>query len=385
MSRPSTLRRAHRWLAPRDRFGVLAAGAGLAAAAGFVALGAGTAFAAPTPSFHPFPESTVYTETNQASGNAVLAYSAGPSGSLTPIGSFPTGGTGTGTGPGSQGGVTLGDNGHLLAVVNGGSNSVSVFAVDPSGNLTLIKTASSGGVDPISVTINGVWVYALNAGSSTAAPNISGFVLGAPSGLTAVQPLNAAASSPEQIGFTPDGRDLVVTEKASNTIDVFPVNFAGLAGPAVTTTLAAGTGPYGFGFAPNGVAVVSEAAYGGLATFWVNSNGTLTQISQVADGQLAACWVALNGDEAFTANAHSGTISAYTVASNGTLSLLSPAVQASPGVGDTDLAVAGNSNLYISDQPNFDASAISPSGTLSPSVTVASGLPIGTFGLAATG
>ena len=202
------------------------------------------------------------------------------------------------------------------------------------------------------------------------------------------QPLNSAASSPEQIGFTPDGRDLVVTEKASNTIDVFPVDRFGLADPAVTTTLAANTGPYGFAFTRDGVAVVSEAAFGGLATFSVRPDGSVTQISQVADFQLAPCWVALTGNgnqtEAFTSNAHSGTVSAYSVSSAGTLGLLNPDVQASPGVGDTDLAVSGSS-LLIADNLGIDASGISASGTLGPSTPLVTGLPAGTFGLAATG
>jgi 6-phosphogluconolactonase len=202
-----------------------------------------------------------------------------------------------------------------------------------------------------------------------------------------LQSLNAAASSPEQISFSPDGRSLLVTEKASSTVDVFPVNHFGVAGPAVTTSLAAGTGPYGFEFTPNGYAIVSEAAIGAVASFSVSPSGTLDQISQVPDGQLAPCWVALstNGTEAFAANAHSGTISAFLVGPDGTLALVSPAVQATPGVADTDLAVGANSTLYISDQPNFDASAIWPGGRLSPSTAVVSGLPAGTFGLAATG
>jgi 6-phosphogluconolactonase len=386
MSRSSSPRRARRRLTSRGRPGVVAITTGLAAAAALVTLGAGTASAAPAfPSFHP---STVYTETNQVAGNSVLAYRADPGGGLTPIGSSPTGGTGTGVSPSSQGGVTLGDNGQLLAVVNGGSNSVSVFLVEPSGNLQFIETTNSGGVDPISVTVHGLSIYTLNAGNATTAANIAGFNLFG--GLFShhsigVQSLNPAANSPEQISYTPSGRDLVVTEKGSNTIDVFPVDFFGLAQPPVTTTLAANAGPYGFAFTPSGVAVVSEAAFGGVATFSVEPDGAVSQISQVADGQLAPCWIALtaNANEAFTANAHSGTISAYTVAPNGTLSLLSPAVQASPGVGDTDLAVT-NSSLYISDQPDFDVSAITPSGSLSPSVPVASALPAGTFGLAAT-
>ena len=70
-----------------------------------------------------------------------------------------------------------------------------------------------------------------------------------------------------------------MTEKASNTIDVFPVNFFGLASPAVTTTVATGTGPYGFVFTQNGVAVVSDAGISSLSSFSVNLNGTLTPMS----------------------------------------------------------------------------------------------------------
>ena len=377
-----------RRLLPRARLAAIAVGGVLTLSTAFLTAGSASAFASTGGSSFNFGNntSTVYAETNQTAGNAVIVYSADPGGGLTQIASVPTGGTGTGTSPGSQGGVTLGDNGRLLAVVNGGSNSVSVFSAGFSGQLRLIDTTSSGGIDPISVTINGLWVYALNAGSSTTSANIAGFNLFFPHPVGA-QPLNASASSPEQISYTPNGRDLLVTEKASNTIDVFPVNFFGLAEPAVTTTVATGTGPYGFAFNQNGDAVVSDAGISSLSSFSVNPNGTLTAISgPVSDGQAAPCWVALtsNGREAFTANAHSGNVSAYTVAPNGSLSLLSPAVQTSVNVGDTDLAVAGNSTLYISDQPNFDASTITPSGALSPSAVAASGLPAGTFGLAAT-
>ena len=51
----------------------------------------------------------VYTESNQTSaggGNAVLAYWVASGGTLTPVGSFATGGDGTGAGLGSQGAIT---------------------------------------------------------------------------------------------------------------------------------------------------------------------------------------------------------------------------------------------------------------------------------------
>ncbi|MBO0692490.1 MAG: beta-propeller fold lactonase family protein, partial [Acidimicrobiaceae bacterium] len=276
----------------------------------------------------------------------------------------------------------------LLAVVNGGSDSVSVFAVSPSGGLRLIDVANSGGVDPISVAVRGSSIYVLNAGNGTTPPNVAGFNLFGRSFLqqpVATQNLNPGASSPEQIGISPNGRDLVVTEQTSNTIDVFPLDLFGMPGAPVTTTIPGNVGPYGFAFTPTGVLTLSEAATGALATFAINPSGALQAISTVPDGQQAPCWVVLTagGSEAFTSNAHSGNVSAYTVARDGTLSLLPPAAQTSPGAGDTDLAIGG-STLYIGDDPNVDASTISPAGLLGPSTTAASGLPAGTFGLAAT-
>lgn len=375
-----------RRLARTSAFSALALSTGLGLTAGFGLLGAGTASASPLSFLTGVNVSTVYTETNQVAGNDVIAYRANTDGSLTQIASVPTGGTGTGAGTGSQGGVTLGDNDRLLAVVNPGSNDVSIFAVGHLGGLQLVDKVSSGGVDPISVTINGLWVYALNAGNAQTAPDISGFSLLNPRARS-TQPLGSAANTPEEVSFNPAGNFLLVTEKVSNTIDVFPVNPLGFAGPAVTTALPAGTNPYGFSFTPNDYAVVTYAGTGALASLAINHNGTLSQVSDVPDGQLAACWVALtgNGSEGFVANAHSGTVSAYDIAPNGTLTLVNPAVQATVNVGDTDLAVAGNGNLYISDQPSFDGSAIGATGQLSPAIPVVTGLPTGTFGLAATG
>lgn len=364
---------------------MLACGGALAVS-GLVLVAPGVASASVRSHHHCFGSSTVYTETNQTSSNQVVAYRATPSGALTPLATYTTGGTGTGASPNSQGGVTLGDGGRLLAVVNGGSDTVTVFGVGNDGHLWPIATGSSGGADPISVTIDGSWIYALNAGTTTVAPTIGAFNLFAPT-WTRTAALSAGASSPEEIAASPNGRDLVVTEKGSNTIDVFALGWHGWIGSPVTTTLAANTGPYGFSFTNSGDLVVSEAAFGGLATFSLNWNGTLTQLSQVADGQMAPCWTVLanDGHEVFTTNAHSGNISAYWIGWNGALTLISPAIQATTAtVGDTDIAVAANGVLYTSVQPLFQATPILANGELGPVTTVVSGDATGTFGLAAT-
>ncbi|MEO7522401.1 MAG: beta-propeller fold lactonase family protein, partial [Gemmatimonas sp.] len=96
----------------------------------------------------------VYTQTNSTSGNAVLVYPRSSDGSLGAYTSVSTGGTGSGAGLGSQGSVTLSENGNWLLVTNAGSNQVSSFSVGANGALTLRSNASSGGTMPISVTVH---------------------------------------------------------------------------------------------------------------------------------------------------------------------------------------------------------------------------------------
>src|SRR6266851_4170810 len=147
----------------------------------------------------------VYTITNQVGGNAVAVFA--------PAGSFSTGGAGTGAGLGSQGAVTLSNDGRLLFTVNAGSNDVSVFRVDPQG-LSLLSRTPSGGTLPTSVTVSRNVVYVLNAGG---AGNITGFRLNSAGGLAPIagstKAFSGGAVAPAQVSFSPDGSQLVVSEK----------------------------------------------------------------------------------------------------------------------------------------------------------------------------
>ena len=124
----------------------------------------------------------VYTLTNQVGGNAVAVFMRGADGRLASAGSVATGGTGTGASLGSQGAVSLSNDGRRLFAVNAGSNDLSVFAVSPAG-LALASRTASGGTLPISLTVHGNVLYVLNAGGSG---NISGFTVGTSSDLTPI-------------------------------------------------------------------------------------------------------------------------------------------------------------------------------------------------------
>ncbi len=292
----------------------------------------------------------VYTESNDPAQNSIICYKQNIFGSLSFESSTPSGGTGTGAGLGSQGAVVLDKHHRWLYAVNAGSNSVSSFMVDNNGSLTLSHTIPSGGMMPVSVTTKRNYLYVLNAGSD----NIKGFHIGAGGVLTEIpgsmQSLSTTGAGGAQISFSPNGRYLYVTEKATNMITTFMVNGMGVA-QAGTSEPSVGQTPFGFEFARNHFMVVSNAAGGSpgqsSATSYsgVNAGNLMTTNGEVPNFQAAACWVAVTeyGRYAFTTNTASDNISSYYVSATGNLHLLHPAIAS--GAGPIDMVISGN-NIY---------------------------------------
>jgi len=341
----------------------------------------------------------VYVMTNQTSGNSVIVFHRDAAGVLTSVGSFATGGNGAGSGAdplGSQGALVLSDDQRLLFGVNAGSNSVFVFAVS-GDQLRLLDVVPSSGIMPISVTVRHHLVYVLNAGGT---PNISGFEID--SETNRLIPLadstrslpGGVAAAPAQVSFTPDGSVLVVTEKGTNHIDTFVVDdevpSSGVSFPS------SGATPFGFAFAHDDIAIVSDAAGGAPGASAVssykidedNEDATLALITPaLADTQTAACWLVTskNGRFAYTANTGSGTISSYVVSEGGRLSLLRT-VAGSTGNGSipTDMAVSGNGRFLYVRNGNGTVSGfrIESDGSLT-LITTVPGVPDGAQGIAA--
>ena len=293
----------------------------------------------------------VYTQTNGAAGNQVLLFNRAADGSLTPGGAFWTGGTGTGAGLGNQSSLALNSTGRFLFTINAGSNEISTFVVRRDGTLDLIGHWPSGGTTPLSVTIHGNIVYVVNGGGNG---NIAGFTMSSRGVLSPIAgstlPLSSNASGPAQISFSPNGKLLVVTEKATNSLSVYRVASNGsVTGPSVVPSN--GATPFGFAFF-GPVLVVSEA-FGGAAdasaasSYEVHANGTIETITASAPTtETAACWVAfsVDGKYAYTANTGSGTITGYSV-HNGALKLLN-------ADGVTGVFGAGSSPIDLAVSPD---------------------------------
>jgi 6-phosphogluconolactonase (cycloisomerase 2 family) len=296
----------------------------------------------------------VFTQSNDASGNRVLAFSRAENGDLMPAGEYPTGGLGLGQGLGSQGAVAMTPDGRVVLAVDAGSNEISSFSVHGS-TLKLRSHMPSGGVRPVSVAALGSLVYVVNQGEPA---NVVGFHL-RPSGELvpipgASQALSVANANPAQVGISAYGNAVVVSEKATNTLSVYSIVRHGAL--ALRQQLAsAGATPFGFAFTPHGDLVVSEAGTTSASSYRFDRHGELFNVSAaVSDLQTAPCWVAATPDSrfAYVANAASASISGYRVHHDGEIDLLNPdGVTGATGTGSRplDLAVDADHHLFVLD------------------------------------
>jgi 6-phosphogluconolactonase len=343
---------------------------------------------------------SVFVQTNDPTSNEVIAFSRGNDGRLTEVGRYKTGGVGSGSFEDSGHGIVLGtsagesspqqnlDSAQLLFVPNAGSNSVSVFRVDADG-LQMVNTVPSGGEKPVSMTISRGVLYVLNSGelddrfvlrfpdqfldncTHGGQPTVTGFKVDVEGRLTAIpnstRPLSGGGRSGcSQVSFTPDGSQLIVTERLASlpqqdpehgAITIFAVNPDGSLG-AKSVRNSAGEGPFGFSFNRDGTLLVSEQAHanpgkGTASSYTMLGDRALKPISKaVPTNGTDTCWIVptKDGRVAFTSNAlGGGSLSSYRIDDTGALTLLQG--QAADGhtqAGTLDIALSRDSRwLYV--------------------------------------
>ena len=322
----------------------------------------------------------VFVQTNDPNGNSTAAYSQNENGTLSYAATYPTGGNG-GRAAGavsdplaSQGSLVYDNQYHLLLAPNAGSNTVSVFRVR-GDRLRLEQIVASGGPFPASIAVHDNLAFVLDAG-------LAGYVQGYRIAGGRLHPIAGSQrslglansnppgflQSPGQVGFTPDGRHLVITLKGNNggSVDVFSVSDDGQLSNAPTATAVGGV-PFAFVFDQQGHLVIVNAAFGNLSTYTVNGNGSLSLVSAGAsDGQVAACWVIGTKGSFYVANTGSGSLSRYTIDNNGTVALRNP-LTATGIPGAIDMEVSGRF-LYAQSggSGSVKAFAVGEDGSLTP-------------------
>jgi DNA-binding beta-propeller fold protein YncE len=324
----------------------------------------------------------VFVQTNDPSGNQIVSYLPTGSG-LREVSRVDTGGDGTSIAGSvvdklaSQGSLADDPADQLLVAVNGGSNSITVFHTF-GPYLGLRRVLPSGGSTPVSVTVRGDLLYVLDAGGTGAVQGYDADTLtpipGSNQSLGLDPTLTPAyLNTPGQIGFTPDGRHLVVTTKANGSdIDVFDVTPGGGLSGGPTVNPSATPVPFGFSFDRRGDLVVTEAGTSNLTTYRLGAGDRLTELGTVSNGLSALCWVTGTWQGVFFgANAGSASITGYTIDPHGVPEVVSTTptdagpidVVASPD-GSTLYVETGGSDLV-------DVFSIQAHGSLVPVGSVA--------------
>lgn len=333
----------------------------------------------------------VFTMSNAATGNTVHAYLRSSDGTLVSLMSLPTGGTGVGHGLENQGALALSHDGRLLYVVNPGSNDLTVFQLT-GVSLQVSDRVPSGGTLPVSVTeLNGI-VYVLNrsgSGGAGSGPTIQGFEVSTSGKLSAIPgsniTLRAVDTNASQIGISPDGLWVVVTERGINEIDVVPLDQNHVPGKPQSAP-SAGSGPFGFAFSDAARLYVSEAATGTTSAYSVDPEGILHVLSgAIPTQQQQTCWVAITPDSnlMYVTNTRSGSLSTLRIAQDGTLTeLISVAATTSGNPLDLVVSADGNYLSVLTTDGSIETFHIDvTSGSLT-SIQTVSGLASGTNGLA---
>jgi 6-phosphogluconolactonase len=333
----------------------------------------------------------VYVQTN-ATPNEVIAFRRAGEGSLDRIGSVATGGDGDGS-PHltSQGSVALTRDGRHLLVTNAASDDLSVFSVAADGSIELRDRVHTGAT-PKSVAERDGLVVVLNTGR----PGVASFRVHA-EGIAPVvggdQALEASDADPAQVGFSPDGSMVVITQRGTDSIVTYAVAADGTFG-ASRAIASQGPTPYGFAFTSGGTLVVTEAfrAEKGAAaasSYAIVDGSLVPRTASVGNGRSEICWAVVTPDDrfAFTTNFADGAVSRYAIAADGSLSLKDAtagiAVDGKPGLRDEDLSSDGRFLYAIdADGGRIYGWSVDAEGSLEP-VGSWDGLPATVAGLAA--
>ncbi|MDQ0605065.1 6-phosphogluconolactonase (cycloisomerase 2 family) [Streptomyces canus] len=336
----------------------------------------------------------VFVQGNELAGNTIHVFRRGEDGKLTASGTYGTGGKGGDQvdaptdSLASQGSLVYDRGSHLLLAVNAGSGTVTSFRVEGK-KLTDRRVVRSGGDFPSSIAVSGNLAYVMNAGG---AGSVQGFKITA----NGLKPLGGSyrslglkndkvplfSSSPGQVAFTPGGRELVVTTKSANTIEVFPMRRDGRPAHRAKVNDSAGGVPFAITFDKAGRMLVAEAEKSTVSTYKVFADGSLKVVQKpLANGQNTLCWLERAGDFFYGGNTGNSTVTGYRTDRHGRLALTNEIGIATPpsamSQGVIDLAVTQDKKfLYVQNGTSgtVDGFRIGKNGSLT-KVTTATGLP----------
>ncbi|MCL2281649.1 MAG: lactonase family protein [Dehalococcoidia bacterium] len=299
----------------------------------------------------------VFVMTN-TSKNAVAAFHVNESEKLISSGRAEyTQGTGFGSSSNplnSQGALAVSGDGNWLIAPNAGSNDISIFSTN-NNRLTFVSKTSSQGQFPVSVATNDNRVFVLNKKGMV--PNIAGFFIEKNGELKAidqekaVRPLTSG-SDYSQIGISPNGKWLIVSNESANMLIAYALNGDTIAKDFMTLGTS-GSGPAAFAFDNHNNLLVAESNSSTVSSYSLSDNGITVITASLSIGQQRPRWIVCNGKYAYTSAMNSGFFSAIAVGENGQLTLIKTYDAGSTGV--TELAINYDGTYLYTFNPKTNA------------------------------
>ncbi|KAI0367744.1 hypothetical protein BV20DRAFT_1088263 [Pilatotrama ljubarskyi] len=252
--------------------------------------------------------------TNEPDENMIIAASINSDGTLNLDRAVPAGGRGAhgiADGPDalfSQGAIKASAKGKVLATVNAGSNTVSLFSIDsrtPTNINQIGDVVSSEGEFPMSLAFNadGSRLCVLNGG---AVNGVICYKVDKKSGLTAMPntlrplrlnqttPATGPAGTASHVVFSEDGKQLIASVKGvpptPGFLAVWDVQDDGSLSPDFKKIAPAKDGllPFSMTVIPGKNAILATDAGLGFDIFDLKDNNKSSAIA--IDGQVATCW-----------------------------------------------------------------------------------------------
>jgi 6-phosphogluconolactonase (cycloisomerase 2 family) len=293
------------------------------------------------------PRDVVYVESDDPAGNAIFAFKRDADGRLMPLpGSpFPTGGLGItptfALGPfDSDQNVIINRDHTLLFAVNGGSDSIAVFRINPNGSLTPIDGSPfpSGGSNPVSVGLSDDDVLCVVNQDQDPGhpgrflPDYTSFRVTERGRLVPIPRSTFfvdAGSSPSQALVSPDGGVLLGAEFLGGLLRTFRIADNGRLVPGVAQPLPpeefADTGappnPLGLAVHPTKpLLYVDFVTINRVGVYRYDNKGNLRFLRSVSCSGKAPCWALVNkaGTRLYTSNTADSSISVYDIAADPT-------------------------------------------------------------------
>jgi hypothetical protein len=312
--------------------------------------------------------------TNDPTANQILVFDTGTKALLQTLSTKGLGGA-----SGNARGVKQLD-GDRVAVVNHGSNSVSLFRRE--GNRLRLEQIVATSSAPVSIDFGNHHMYVAGTTTVDSFEMRNGDVWkdgSAP--LRLVGGATPPAGSTAQVGVLDKDTLLVTlkTDPSPGSVDVVTLHDGAVTGatPQAVSGPAGSLTPFGFSVYPDGTAIITLAHTSQDGLF---RNGAFTDVVSSGTGAAAPCWTTRVGKYVFTANTGSGTISR--LIGTGNHIFIDSGVAATLGGGVTDIdadngvmgVLRGGSQLYLLSYDRFGA--LTPSAPIGLGVTTANGVAI---------